>query len=144
MKAFYLQRITKAVDFIEDNLDKKLSLDQLAEVAMFSKYHFHRIFKTIIGETLNDYIKRIRMIHAYRFLQADKTLEISDLAFRFGYHSLANFSRDFKAFHGISASEVKKQVKYYSREHINLREKALMFLLMGFSKYQICLLPTRK
>lgn len=105
--SFYIERINKAIDYIEDNIDNKLTLDELANVAMFSKYHFHRIFKNITGETLNDFIKRLKMIKAYRLLQIDKSITIKELTYSLGYNSIANFSRDFQDFHGQSASEIK-------------------------------------
>ncbi len=103
----YIDRISKVIDYIEDNIDNKLRLNELANIAMFSKYHFHRIFKNITGETLNNFIKRLKMIKAYRLLQIDKTISIKELTYSLGYNSIANFSRDFKDFHGLSPSEIK-------------------------------------
>lgn len=74
---------------------------------MFSKYHFHRIFKNITGETLNDFIKRLKMIKAYRLLKIDNTISMKELTYSLGYNSIANFSRDFKNFHGMSPSKIK-------------------------------------
>jgi AraC family transcriptional regulator len=103
----YTDRISKVIDYIEDNIHGRLRLNELAAVAMFSKYHFHRIFKNVTGETLNDFIKRQRMIKAYRMLQTDKTITVKELTYTLGYHAVANFSRDFKCFHGVSPSKVK-------------------------------------
>lgn len=47
----YRFRINKAQDYIERNLEKQISLEELAEVANFSKFHFNRIFKSLVGET---------------------------------------------------------------------------------------------
>ncbi|MGC9471925.1 MAG: AraC family transcriptional regulator [Bacteroidales bacterium] len=103
----YIDRISKVIDYIEVNIDTKLRLDELADIAMFSKYHFHRIFKNITGETLNDFIKRLKMIKAYRLLKIDKAITIKELTYSLGYNSIANFSRDFKYFHGLSPLEIK-------------------------------------
>ena len=46
---------------IQENIDKPLSLEALADVACFSPFHFHRIFAAYVGETLNDYIRRTRL-----------------------------------------------------------------------------------
>jgi len=46
----YLQSIYKVIYYIEQNYNDDLTLDELSKVASFSKYHFHRIFKSIIGE----------------------------------------------------------------------------------------------
>lgn len=53
----YISRINKTVDYIEKNLDKNLSLQELANVALFSKDYFHRIFK-LINESVNEYTGR--------------------------------------------------------------------------------------
>ncbi|MBP1081926.1 MULTISPECIES: AraC family transcriptional regulator [Bacillus] len=53
--------IGKVMKYIEQNLDQKLSLEQLAKVSSYSQFHFHRIFTGLIGETPSDYVKRIRM-----------------------------------------------------------------------------------
>lgn len=128
---YYIERINKVVDYIEVNLDSKLLLAELAEVAMFSKYHFHRIFKNITGENLNEFIKRMRMIKAYRFLQVDKTIEIKDLAIIVGYNSTANFSRDFKEFHGVSPSQARQSDKVLEERVINIKRTELDITYKG-------------
>ena len=57
----HIARINCVIDFIEDNLDQNLSLAQIARVATFSRFHFHRIFGAIMGETLYHYISRLRL-----------------------------------------------------------------------------------
>lgn len=107
INSFYIQRINKVIDYIEEHLNEKLTLIELARVAMFSKYHFHRIFKIVSGETLNNYIKRLKMEKAYRQIQSGLKTNISEIADEFGYQSTANFSRDFREYFGIAPSEAK-------------------------------------
>lgn len=107
INSFYIDKISKVIDFIEDNIESKLRLDELASVAMFSKFHFHRIFKIVTGENLNEFIKRLKMIKAYRLLQIDKAITVKELAYSLGYNSIANFSRDFKEFYGLTPTEAK-------------------------------------
>lgn len=57
----YEKRINRVIDYINDNIDGDLSLQVLARVAMFSPFHFHRIFKGIVNEPVYDYIKRLRL-----------------------------------------------------------------------------------
>ncbi len=64
----YKSRINNVIDYIESNLKSEMTLDKLADVANFSSFHFHRIFKTIIGETLNQFIQRIRIEKAAALL----------------------------------------------------------------------------
>ena len=57
----YISRINRVIDFIENHLDGDLSLVRLANVAHFSPFYFHCIFKAVVGETLNQFIQRIRV-----------------------------------------------------------------------------------
>ena len=62
----YISRINKVIDYIEINITTELNLDALASTANFSKFHFHRIFKNLVGETLNKYINRVRIEKAHK------------------------------------------------------------------------------
>ncbi len=57
----YIARINRVIDHIESNLSDDLSLTSLARIACFSQFYFHRIFKAMVGETLNQFIQRIRI-----------------------------------------------------------------------------------
>lgn len=98
------------IDYIYDNMDKKLTLAELANKAMYSKYHFHRVFKILVGETLNAFVKRVKMERAHLHIHQNTTATISDHSVRFGYSSLANFSRDFRDYYGYSPSEAKANI----------------------------------
>jgi AraC family transcriptional regulator len=103
----YTQRINRVIDHIHTNLNSKFTLNKLAEIAMFSSYHFHRIFKTVTGETLNGFIKRIRMEMAMKKLHSNPELSILDIAIEVGYQSAANFSRDFKEYFNLNPTTVR-------------------------------------
>ncbi|CAM1365757.1 Transcriptional regulator, AraC family [Tenacibaculum sediminilitoris] len=102
-------RITKALDFIEENLDKKLILEDIAEKAYFSPYHFHRLFKVITKETVNDYITRKRVERAAAFLLHKKQITVTEVSEIVGFTSVSSLSRAFKKFYGISPVEFKKE-----------------------------------
>ena len=55
---FELETIKKVVDYIEENLNDELNLDKIAEKAGYSKFHLHRIFSKIVGETIHNKIIR--------------------------------------------------------------------------------------
>lgn len=57
----YRKRINKVLAFIDDHFNEALPLGRLAGVAGFSPFHFHRIFQSFTGESLHEYIKRIRL-----------------------------------------------------------------------------------
>ncbi len=100
--------INTVIDFIEINLSKQLTLEQLASIANLSKFHFHRTFKIITQETPNEYIIRKRIERIASILMYNKDTSISDLSIQFGFKDLSSFSRSFKKFYGISATELKK------------------------------------
>ena len=57
----YRMRINRTIDYIRAHYAEDLSLEKLASIACFSKFHFHRLFRAVVGETLNDYVQRIRL-----------------------------------------------------------------------------------
>lgn len=105
IKNEYVSRINKAIDFIENNIDKKLSLEKIASVANFSKFHFHRIFSSVAGETLNQFIQRIRLEKSAALLLANKSRSIIEIALDCGFSSHALFSRQFKEYFSLTPSQ---------------------------------------
>lgn len=104
-RAEYLSRINKVLDYIENNLDKPLPLSELAQMAHFSPFYFHRIFGSIIGETLNNFIQRLRIEKAAVQLVANKNKTITEIAIDCGFSGSTVFARSFKEYYGVSASE---------------------------------------
>jgi len=108
-KEEYSARINRVIDFIENNLDQNLLLEDLAKVANFSPFHFHRIFKAMVGETLKQFILRIRCERAAAHLVSDLKKPITAIAYDFGFSGSAAFARAFKEVFNISASEYRQQ-----------------------------------
>lgn len=104
----YLSRINNVIDYIENNISSRFSLDELASVANFSKFHFHRIFASVIGETLNSYILRIRLEKAASLLLHNPNKPVTDIWLDCGFSSSSVFARAFKDNFGMSASEWRK------------------------------------
>jgi AraC family transcriptional regulator len=97
------------VDYIEANLDGDHSVKNLAEVAHFSPYHFHRIFRALTGETLNNYVRRIRLQAAGSRLLSDYDRPVTDIALICGFSSTEVFCRAFKEHFGKNTTEFRKQ-----------------------------------
>ncbi|MBN2535688.1 MAG: AraC family transcriptional regulator [Spirochaetales bacterium] len=100
----YKQRINRVMDYIETHLDETLSLERLADIACFSKFHFHRIFQSLNGERLAEYIQRIRIEKAATLLKNNPDHSVTDIAFLCGFASSASFANAFKKYFGMSAS----------------------------------------
>jgi len=100
----YKNRINKAVDYVDKNIGGKITLDDLARAAYFSPFHFHRLFTSIVEETPNEFVKRIRIEKAAHMLIHRKSLSITEVALQCGFSSSAAFSRSFKERYGVPAS----------------------------------------
>ncbi len=101
----YVGRVNRVIDHIRTNLNGDLCLETLAQVANFSPYHFHRVFKSIAGETLNEYIRRFSVQRAASQLIHNPTLTITEIAVACGYSSPSAFAREFRRHFGVSASQ---------------------------------------
>lgn len=104
----YVARINRVMDHIDRNLHKDLTLEELSTVANFSPFHFHRIFRGMVGESLNQFIQRIRIEKAASQLMELPHKPITHIALDFGYSSSAAFARAFKHRFDMSASAWKK------------------------------------
>lgn len=98
----YLVRTNRVIDFVLQNLDQPLRLEQLAEVACFSPCHFHRVFKALTGETLAEFVKRSRLQRALSSMHRNPERSLTDIALECGFSSSSEFSRSFKRSHGVA------------------------------------------
>jgi AraC family transcriptional regulator len=101
-------RINRIFSFIEDNLDSNLSLNKVSSEAYISPFHFHRLFKVITGETLNEYVTRKRIEKSALDLLHSKN-PVRVVAFKLGFSSTSSFSKTFKKFYGVSPTEFQVQ-----------------------------------
>lgn len=96
---YYQERILAVLVHIQRNLDEDLALDRLARIACFSPFHFHRIFKSLVGETLGEHVRRLRLERAALLLKFGEQ-PILNLALEAGFESHEAFTRAFKAAFG--------------------------------------------
>ena len=101
----YVARINRVVDYIESHLTEELSLEVLAKVACFSSFHFHRIFAAVTGETLNNFVRRLRVEKAAGQLLANPGKSVTEVALDCGFSGSSAFARVFKESFGMSALE---------------------------------------
>ena len=119
----YAARIHRAQDFIENNLGSSLQLEEIAEAAHFSPFHFHRLYTAMTGETLYQFILRIRLERAASRLLLAPPEPITNIAIDLGFSSSATFARAFKSFFGISASAYRKNQKSKESKLLNKNGK---------------------
>ena len=103
----YQQRLAQVIDYIYNHLDGDLSVNTLAEVALMSPYHFHRIYREMAQETVNATIRRLRLQRAAVEL-IRSTQSIARIAKQVAYGSQEAFSRAFSQQFGESPVEYRQ------------------------------------
>lgn len=109
----YYTRLGKALDFVENNLDKKISLTSVSEHAFSSLSHFHRIFYFMTGMTIKDYIRRRRLSEAAKLLITTNK-SIIDIALDAQFDTPESFNKSFKKLFLFSPSEFRKNKPEFS------------------------------
>lgn len=104
----YGDRIERVVVYIAAHLDDPLDLDRLAEVACFSPYHFHRVYRAITGETAAETLRRLRLHRAAGDLVRDG-IAMPAIARRAGYGSVEAFTRAFGQSYGVTPAAYRKR-----------------------------------
>ena len=101
-KVYLYRRIVQAKLFIDNNFASTIDLDNIADEAYFSKYHFLRLFKKIYGKSPHQYLTTVRIEKAMQLLRADTP--VVDTCYEVGFESLSSFSGLFKRIVGLSPS----------------------------------------
>lgn len=122
----YQKRINLAVEYINEHLNESNALNKLAEAAHFSPFHFHRIFKALLNETVNEFTNRVRLEKASRLLKYSES-SISEIAFECGFSSVSTLSRAYKNYFEITPSQF--------RESGNLNNSKIGKQLINGNKY---------
>ena len=120
----HIERFNKVIEYIEANLDKDIHLNFLASGFALSKYHFHRIFKALIGDPPARYIQKRRLSRAADDL-IHTNKRIVDIAFDYGFNSHESFIRSFKTQYFLTPSRFrteKPDFSYYEKCRISIIE----------------------
>lgn len=104
-------RIQTVVDFMNVNLHRKLSLDELARSARISRSHVWRLFKTELGVPPGQYLQMLRMQKATRLLTTT-LMSVKRITIEVGYSDRGLFARHFRKTHGLTPSEYR--AKYHN------------------------------
>ena len=104
VQADYIKRTNAALDYIVRNLDGELKLEDIARVANFSPFHFHRVFRSLRGETLNQFVKRQRLERALNLMSHASGRSLTEISLACGFSSSSDFSRSFKSRYGSAPS----------------------------------------
>ncbi len=95
------ERVAKAINFVRENLNQPMRVEQLAEVAGMSPSSFHHHFKTMTSMTPVQYQKQLRLLEARRLMLSDAA-NVSEAAYQVGYQSASQFSREYTRTFGVA------------------------------------------
>src|SRR5688500_2001034 len=106
-RSFYELAVQRAVERVVADLDGALDLQALARAAALSQFHFHRVFRGMLGETPLELHRRLRMERAaFSLLKED--VSVTQVAFAAGYETHESFTRAFRAHYDLSPTEFRK------------------------------------
>jgi len=106
-KQEYARRMDLVLEHIQNHLDDPLTLEEMADVACFSPFHFHRVFSGMIGESVKSYIRRLRLERAASILKHNDT-PVTEIAFNAGFETHESFTRAFSSRFGVSPRGFRK------------------------------------
>ena len=110
----YKSRINRVIDYIESNLGREFTLEELAATSGFSKYHFHRIFNSFAGETIFQFIQRLRLEKSAVLLLNEPGKPVTDIALECGFAGSSSFAKSFQKHFGVSATEWRNRKGLFS------------------------------
>ena len=100
----YLEKFVSITDYIKQHCNEDISLDDIAEMSGFSKYHFSRLFREFTGTSYYKYLNQKRIEFAEQLL-LDPEVNITEAAVRSGFNSISAFIRMFKQIKGCTPTE---------------------------------------
>ena len=117
----WVSGLQRAIDYVEEHITEPIDYEEVAKCAYSSSFHFQRVFSTICGYSLGDYIRFRRLSLAGSEL-AQEDAKVIDTALKYGYNSPESFSRAFMRFHGVAPSQAKHgaTMKSFSRLSVKL------------------------
>ncbi len=107
-RSFYEAAVVRAVERVAGALDEALDLEALARGAALSAFHFHRVFRGLVGETPLELHRRLRMERAAEQL-CRSTASVTTIAFQAGYEAHEAFTRAFRERYGASPSAFRER-----------------------------------
>jgi AraC family transcriptional regulator len=127
MRMDWLDRMNRALDYIEHHLEDGVSIEEAAKAAYSSAFHFHRLFHMVTGITVTEYIRRRRLTLAAQELASTQN-RVVDVALKYGYDSPESFAKAFRRLHGIPPSEARNpgvRLKAFPRMEFQLSLKGV-------------------
>ncbi|MGS2762277.1 AraC family transcriptional regulator [Sinomicrobium sp. M5D2P9] len=104
------ERINRVFNFVKDNYQRQISLDEVAELVSMTVPSFCRYFKKINNKTFTKFVNEYRLVHASKLL-AEKPMSITEICLESGFNNFSHFNKSFKEFTGKSPSEYRHELQ---------------------------------
>ncbi|RUT45209.1 AraC family transcriptional regulator [Paenibacillus anaericanus] len=114
----YMECFQKSIDFIEEQLTEKITVETLAGIAGFSPDHFYKLFHVYVGMPVMEYVRTRRLAHAVVELSTNK--KIIDIAMEYGFETHSGFCKAFRKVYGCSPENYRKYVSTKVPGKVNL------------------------
>lgn len=101
------QAVTRAIEAMYQRFGDELTVDEMARTAMYSKFHFSRMFRHVTGVSPGRFLSAVRFQEAKRLL-ASTSLSVAEISNQVGYSSLGTFSTRFKSSVGVTPTEYRR------------------------------------
>ncbi len=106
-KIYLYRRIVQAKVYIDRHYMEAIDLDSIADEALFSKFHFIRLFKKSYGKTPHQYLTSVRLLQAMLMLQTGAP--VIEVCFSVGFESVSSFTGLFKYSVGVTPAAYRRR-----------------------------------
>lgn len=114
----YIELIQKTIDYIDDNITEKITVEELADLSGFSTYHYYRIFHSFVGMPVIEYVTRRKL--QYSVFHLSKGDRILDIALNYGFETHSGFTKAFKKIFGYPPNYYRMHAPNRFPQKINL------------------------
>lgn len=118
--------IGRSLAMIEERIREKLTVEALADGIHFSKYHYQRMFREAVGESVMRYVTRRKLVLAAGELAGTRDT-VLEIALRYGYDSHEGFTRSFAAYMGMTPAEYRKYHYAVASLRVGKEKREMMY-----------------
>ncbi|MCS5421074.1 MULTISPECIES: AraC family transcriptional regulator [Psychrilyobacter] len=137
----YTPILKEIIDYVENNIYRPITLDEIAANFFISKFHFHRIFKVYTGISFGQYMGKRRLQHIGDDILKDRSAEIWKVALKYSYTQPQILNRTFKKYYNITPTQYRKdnirtiiqdKLVILEKETISLNGKIMIDLSLDY------------
>lgn len=133
----HIERVNEVLFLIHGDIQKNYTIEELSLHVAMSPFHFNRIFKKIVGESLHAYIKRVKLEHAANLLLFTPDATVTHILQEVGFSSNASFSQAFKERFGVTPTKWKEVDQLNEKRDYTYANVPLHVKITSISSYEV-------